>query len=189
MAVRFYAGWGIDDAIMQDRNPFQSLIANAVPMGSVLRLPANPDAVKQNSPGFMVWATRDPMDAPLQRVQMIKGWIDAEGQTQEKVVDIACADGLHVDPTTGRCPDNGASVDLSSCQYDVGSGATELKTLWRDPDYDQNQSAFYYVRVLMNPTCRWSSFDAIRLGREPPEGVPATIQERAWSSPIWSGAQ
>tara|TARA_B110000503_G_scaffold21070_1_gene31941 strand:- start:387 stop:2426 length:2040 start_codon:yes stop_codon:yes gene_type:complete len=185
MAVRFYAGWGIDDAIMQDRNPFQSLIANAVPMGSVLRLPANPDAVKQNSPGFMVWATRDPMDAPLQRVQMIKGWIDAEGQTQEKVVDIACADGLTVDPTTGRCPDNGATVDLASCNFSTGSGANELKTLWHDPGYDPGQSAFYYARVLMNPTCRWSSYDAIRLGREPDPRVPATIRERAWTSPIW----
>jgi hypothetical protein len=185
MAVRVYAGWGIDDAIMQDRNPFQSLIANAVPMGSVLRVPASPDAVKQSSPGFMVWATRDPMDAPLQRVQMIKGWIDAEGQTQEKVVDIACADDLAVDSATGRCPDNGATVDLASCNFSPGSGANELKTLWHDPDYDAELSAFYYARVLMNPTCRWSSYDAIRLGREPDPRVPATIRERAWTSPIW----
>ena len=185
MAVRVYAGWGIDDAIMQDRNPFQSLIANAVPMGSVLRVPASPDAVKQRSPGFMVWATRDPMDAPLQRVQMIKGWIDAEGQTQEKVVDIACADDLAVDSATGRCPDNGATVDLASCNFSPGSGANELKTLWHVPDYDAELSAFYYARVLMNPTCRWSSYDAIRLGREPDPRVPATIRERAWTSPIW----
>jgi len=103
-------------------------------------------------------------------------------------VDIACADGLEVDPTTGRCPDNGAGVDLATCQFSTGSGDTELKTLWRDSDYNPDQRAFYYVRVLMNPTCRWSSFDAIRLGREPDPSVPATIQERAWSSPIWTGA-
>ena len=139
----------------------------------------------ESSPGFFVWATRDPMDAPLQRVQMIKGWIDEQGQTHEKVVDIACADGLTVDPATGRCPDNGASVDLKSCSFSPGSGADELKTLWHDPDYDPQQSAFYYVRVLMNPTCRWSSYDAIRLGREPDPRVPATIRERAWTSPIW----
>jgi hypothetical protein len=181
MAVRLYAGWGVDDAIMQDQNPFQTLMANAVPMGSVL----HPDVARQNSPGFFVWATRDPIDAPLQRVQMIKGWLDEQGQTQEKVVDIACADGLTTDPATGRCPDNGASVDLKTCSFSAGSGAHELKTVWYDPDYDAAQNAFYYVRVLMNPTCRWSSYDAIRLGREPDPRVPATIRERAWTSPIW----
>jgi hypothetical protein len=118
---------------------------------------------------------------------MIKGWIDAEGETHEKVVDIACADGQTVDPATGRCPDNGASVDLDSCRFSQGSGADELKTLWHDPEFDPTRSAFYYVRVLMNPTCRWSSYDAIRLRRKPDPRVPATIQERAWSSPIWYG--
>ena len=106
-----------------------------------------------------------------------------------KKLSLGFAAGLQVDPATGRCPDNGASVDPTSCQFSAGSGATELKTLWRDPDYDPNQSAFYYVRVLMNPTCRWSSFDAISLGREPDPTVSATIQERAWSSPIWAGGQ
>ena len=181
MAVRFYAGWGIDEAVANDHNAVQFSMAGGVPMGGVL----HPNATKQTSPGFFVWATRDPMDAPLQRVQMIKGWIDAQGQTQEKVVDIACADGLAVDPATGRCPDNGASVDLNTCSFSQGSGANELKTLWHDPDYDPDQGAFYYVRVLMNPTCRWSSYDAIRLGREPDPRVPATIRERAWTSPIW----
>ena len=159
----------------------QSLMAGGVPMGGVLR----PDAAKQTSPGFFVWATRDPIDAPLQRVQMIKGWLDAQGQTHEKVVDIACADGLTVDAETGRCPDNGVSVDLETCSFSADSGANELKTLWHDPDYDANQGAFYYVRVLMNPTCRWSSYDAVRLGREPDPRVPSTIRERAWTSPIW----
>jgi hypothetical protein len=181
MAVRLYAGWGIDEAATGDHNAVPDLAAGGVPMGGVLR----PDAEQATSPGFFVWATRDPMDAPLQRVQMVKGWIDSEGQTHEKVVDIACADGLSVDPTTGRCPDNGASVDLNTCHFSQGSGANELKTLWQDPDYDANQSAFYYVRVLMSPTCRWSSYDAIRLGREPDPRVPATIRERAWTSPIW----
>ena len=181
MAVRFYAGWGIDEVAANDPNTVQALVAGGVPMGSVLR----PDATKQASPGFFVWAIRDPMDAPLQRVQMIKGWVDSRGQTREKVVDIACADGLAVDSATGRCPDNGASVDLNTCSFSPDSGADELKTLWHDPDYDPEQSAFYYVRVLMNPTCRWSSYDAIRLGREPDPRVPATIRERAWTSPIW----
>ncbi|MFT5483368.1 MAG: hypothetical protein ACI9GW_002025, partial [Halieaceae bacterium] len=185
MMVRFYAGWGIDEASLDDHNPFQSLMSKGVPMGSVLHLPTNLDAAQKNSPGFFVWATRDPIDAPIQRVQMIKGWIDAKGKTQEKVVDIACADGLKVNSATGRCPDNSAGVDLDTCSFSQGSGANELKTLWHDPDYNPAQGAFYYVRVLMNPTCRWSSYDAIRLGRAPDPRVPATIQERAWTSPIW----
>ena len=164
------------------------LEAHAVPMGRVLPARETVDA-SVHSPEFFIWAVRDAMDAPLQRIQMVKGWIDATGQTHEKVIDIACADGLQVEPGNGRCPDNGASVDLTSCQFSAGLGATELKTVWRDPDYNPNQSAFYYVRVLMNPTCRWSSFDAIRLGREPDPTVPATIQERAWSSPIWASGQ
>jgi hypothetical protein len=185
IAVRLYAGWGIDKTALNDNNAVPNLVANGVPMGGVLRPDAAKDAGKKNSPGFFVWATRDSLDAPLQRVQMIKGWIDAQGQTQEKVVDIACADGLTVDPATSRCPDNGASVDLDTCNFSTGSGADELKTLWHDPEYDPTQNAFYYVRVLMNPTCRWSSYDAIRLGREPDPRVPATIRERAWTSPIW----
>ena len=188
IGLRFYAGRGIDQAMIDAPDLVQHLEAEAVSMGAVLPSSQRPDQ-QSESPEFLVWAVRDPMDAPLQRLQMVKGWIDDAGQTHENVVDIACADGLQVDPATGRCPDNGASVDLSTCQYSAGSGATELKTIWRDPDYDQNQSAFYYVRVLMNPTCRWSSFDAIRLGREPDPSVPATIQERAWSSPIWAGGQ
>ena len=188
IGLRFYAARGIDQAMIDAPDLVQHLEAEAVSMGAVLPYSQRPDQ-QSESPAFLVWATRDPLDAPLQRVQMVKGWIDDAGQTHENVVDIACADGLQVDPTTGRCPDNSASVDLSTCQYSAGSGATELKTLWRDPDYDQNQSAFYYVRVLMNPTCRWSSHDAIRLGREPDPSVPATIQERAWSSPIWAGGQ
>ena len=185
LAVRFYAGWGVDDAIMDVQNPFQSLMGNGVPMGGVLHVPQNSDAAQRRSPGFFVWATRDPIDAPLQRVQMIKGWIDADGQTHEKVVDIACSNGLTVDPISGRCADNGASVDVTTCNFSTNSGADELKTVWHDPDYDPSRAAFYYVRVLMNPTCRWSSYDAIRLGREPDPRVPATIRERAWTSPIW----
>lgn len=183
IALRFHAGWHIDEAMANDHDALQAMMASGVPMGGVL----HPDAISQSSPGFFVWATRDPLDAPLQRVQMIKGWIDAAGETHEKVVDIACADGQTVDPATGRCPDNGASVDPDTCRISQGTGADELKTLWHDPEFDPTRSAFYYVRVLMNPTCRWSSYDAIRLGRKPDPRVPATIQERAWSSPIWYG--
>jgi hypothetical protein len=128
------------------------------------------------------------MSAPLQRIQVIKGWIDAEGETHESVRDVACADGLEVDPNTLRCPDNGASVDIGSCQTLGESGAGQLLAAWQDEDFDPSQGAFYYVRAVENPTCRWSTYDAIRLGIEPSPLVPATIRERAWSSPIWIDA-
>jgi hypothetical protein len=111
-----------------------------------------------------------------------------EGATHEKVRDIACADGLEVDPTTPHCPDNGASVDLTTCQPTGDNGAMQLATAWKDPDFDSAQGAFYYVRVLQNPTCRWSTYDALRLGLEPDPRVPATLRERVWSSPIWIDA-
>ena len=150
-------------------------------MGGVLR----PEGAGAGSPTFFVWAGADMMSAPLQRIQIIKGWIDADGETHESVRDVICADGLEVDPTTLRCPDNGASVDLGSCQTLGDHGARQLMAAWRDADFDASQGAFYYVRVLQNPTCRWSTYDAIRLGIDPDPRVPATIRERAWSSPIW----
>ncbi len=202
MAVRVFAGWDIDDSVLTQPDPVAALTktashsgalspnavhpnivpASIVPMGSVLR----PGADQTQAPGFFVWATRDQIDAPLQKMQMVKGWIDSDGQTHEAVVDIACADRLSVDPATGRCPDNGATVDLATCAISGDVGADELKTVWRDPDYQAGQNAFYYVRVLQNPTCRWSTYDAIRLGRAPDPRAPShTIRERAWTSPIW----
>ena len=105
--------------------------------------------------------------------------------TQEKVFDVACSDGLSIDPGTHRCPDNGAAVNLTDCSITADVGADELKTAWVDPEFDETESAFYYVRVLQNPTCRWSTWDALRANVEPRYNIESTIQERAWSSPIW----
>ena len=136
------------------------------------------------APSFLVWALRDQMGAPLQRVQIIKGWWQ-DGETAEMVYDVTCSDDLQVDATTRRCPDNGARVDLKTCDISNDVGAAELKTIWTDPDFDPGRRAFYYARVLENPTCRWSTWDALRTGNAPRQDFPTVIQERAWSSPIW----
>lgn len=136
--------------------------------------------------GILVWAIRDPDNAPLQKVQVVKGWVE-NGERREVVHDIACSGG--VNDETGKCSDNGARVDISDCSLDDGAGSPEIKVLWQDEDYDAAEDAFYYVRVVQNPTCRWTTYDSLRLGREPPSDVPATITEMAWSSPTWVKAQ
>jgi hypothetical protein len=142
--------------------------------------------VAQNAgtPNFIVWAAQDVSSAPLQRLQIIKGWT-VEGEHNEKVYDVACSDGGSIDPNTQRCIDNGANVNLENCSVTANVGAPELKTVWSDPDFDPSVRAFYYARVLENPTCRWSTWDALRTGVAPRSDLPSTIQERAWSSPIW----
>jgi hypothetical protein len=117
-------------------------------------------------------------------MQVIKGW-SKDGETFEEVYDVACSDGATPDPETHRCPDNGARVNLSDCSITPDVGDAELLTLWRDPNFDPQANAFYYVRALENPTCRWSTWDALREGVEPRADLHKTLQERVWSSPIW----
>ena len=136
------------------------------------------------APGFLVWALRDPESAPLQRLQVVKTWVE-NGSAAERVYDVACSDGLAVDPATHRCPDNGASVRLEDCSISADVGANELRVVWSDPEFDAGQRAAYYARALENPTCRWSTWDALRAGVERRPDLAPTLQERAWSSPIW----
>ena len=176
--VRFFAGHGLDGTMLETADGISRAQAEGVSMGG--DLVASP----KNAPTFIVWAARDAQSAPLQRVQIIKGWLE-DGESHERIFDVACSDGLAVDPTTRRCPDNGANVNLSDCAISADRGAAELKALWHDPEFDGTQKAFYYARVLENPTCRWSTWDALRAGVEPREDLDEVIQERAWSSPIW----
>ena len=148
-------------------------------MGGVLDVPAEGVA-----PKILVWALRDPQSSWLQRVQIVKGWVQ-EGEAMEQVYDVACSDGGVPDPSTHRCPDNDAGVNLADCSISRDKGAVQLKALWQDPDFSAGEPAFYYMRVLENPTCRWSTWDALRLGIQPNPDLPATHQERAWGSPIW----
>ncbi len=177
--VRFFGGYGLDDTLLEDADAISRAYQQGVPMGADLAA-----APADGAPVFFVWAARDADSVALQRLQIIKGWIE-DGEPVESVIDIACSDGLAVDPASGRCPDNGARVDLGTCAVTEGKGAGELKAVWRDPAFDPNQKAFYYVRVLENPKCRWSTWDAIRTGVAPRPDMHSTLQDRAWSSPIW----
>jgi len=176
--VRFFGGYGLSNIQLKNQDLLDELYKNSVAMGSTLL------AEEKKSPSFFVWAIADAQGAPLQRTQVIKGWLE-NGEHQEKVYDVSCSDGLVVDAKTNRCPDNGARVNLSNCSYSKDVGANELKALWKDPDFLLGQEAFYYVRVLENPVCRWSTWDAVKNGEEPRSDIDSTIQERAWSSPIW----
>ncbi len=178
IALRFFAGYDFDPALLDAPGGVTHAYAEGVTMGADLA------ADGDRAPSFWVWALADPMAAPLQRVQVIKGWEDG-GTSHEKVFDVACSDGLAVDPVTHRCPDNGARVNLADCSFDPDVGAMQLRTLWQDPEFQAGQEAFYYVRVLENPTCRWSTWEALRAGAPPRSDFPTTIVERAWSSPIW----
>lgn len=175
--VRFFASTHFDPDIIKAGNLAASAYKQGTAMGGELDNSGTP-------PSFIVWASADPLGTPLQRMQVINGYMK-NGEPQERIYDVACSDGLQPDPTTHRCPNNGAKVNLSDCSVTPDVGDSEMLTLWNDPDYDVESDAFYYVRVLENPTCRWSTWDALREGEEPRADLHKTLQERAWSSPIW----
>ena len=180
ISVRFFGGYNLSSIDLNSESLVSEAYSKGVTMGADLL--NNDDQI----PEFIVWALRDMNSAPLQRIQIIKGWIDMNsGRPKEKVFDVACSDGLEPDPITNRCPDNGARVNINDCSITSNVGSSELKTVWKDPEFKVNDKAFYYVRVLENPTCRWSTWDAIKSGFKPREDLHETIQERAWSSPIW----
>ena len=177
MRLRFFAGYGFPSDLLERTDGVAQAYATGVTMGGDL-------TPGEGTPQFAIWAQADANGAPLQRLQVIKGWIDSSGETHEEVIDVACAGGVAVDPETNRCPDNGAAVDISDCSISADTGDAQLRTVWTDPEFDAGERAFYYARVLENPTCRWSTWDAVRAGTEPRSDLPTTLQERAWSSPI-----
>ena len=177
--LRFFGGDMTAD-MLDASNMVEQAYSAGVPMGGNL--------IADTAPTFMAWAARDPRGAPLDRMQIVKAW-HTEAGPQEAVYDMACSDGAVPDATSHRCPDNGASVDLTNCAPSTGHGDPELKAVWTDPDYADGQSAAYYIRVLENPTCRWSTWDALKAGVERHPDLPATLKERAWSSPIWTSSK
>ncbi len=179
LRVRFFGGWDFTAADIEAPDWVAAGYARGVPMGG--RLAAGPDG---GSPSFVVWALKDPNSANLDRVQIVKGWVDGEGAQHEAIFDVAWSGDRKPD-AAGKLPPVGNSVDVAKATYDNSIGAAELNTVWSDPSFDRTQHAVYYVRVLEIPTPRWSTRDAAALGVEIPGGLPPTLQERAWSSPIW----
>jgi hypothetical protein len=178
--VRFFGGWSFTPADVNSREPAFAGYEKGVPMGSTL-----PDRTRgAGAPTFMVLALRDPIGANLDRIQIVKGWLDESGETHEDVYDVVWS-GDRVIGRNGKLPRVGNTVDAKTASWTNTIGASELSTVWTDPDFDPAQEAFYYARVIEIPTPRWSAYDAFRLGVELPEGAPVSTQERAYTSPIW----
>jgi hypothetical protein len=180
MLVRFFGGWEFSPKDVNSREPAFAGYDKGVPMGGTL--PPRPAAAK--APSFMVIALRDPIGANLDRIQIIKGWLDASGDTREKVFDVAWSGGRKIG-RDGKLQPVGNTVDVKNANWTNTIGASELGAVWSDPEFDPAQKAFYYARVIEIPTPRWSTYDAYRLGVPLPEGAPTSTQERAYTSPIW----
>ncbi|MBT5702163.1 MAG: DUF3604 domain-containing protein, partial [Gammaproteobacteria bacterium] len=181
MRVRLFGGWDFTDADIHSPNWVERGYNRGVPMGADMSSPSR----KDQAPVFMISSWKDPDGANLDRVQVIKGWVDKLGQTYEKVFDVALSDGRVVSPVTGKAPPVGSTVDLSSPSYSNNIGEVQFTTVWTDPSFDPEMPAFYYVRVLEIPTPRWTAYDAAYFNLELPEYVPMVTQERAYTSPIW----
>jgi hypothetical protein len=178
--VRFFGGWDYTKEDIMSREPAFAGYQKGVPMGGDLT-----KAPKGKAPTFMVYALRDPIGGNLDRIQIIKGWLDKKGKTHERIYDVAVSDGRKVD-SDGRCKTPvGNTVDVKTASFTNSIGDSELATVWTDPDFEPGQKAVYYARVIEIPTPRWTTIDAFRFGIPISEGAPVSTQERAYTSPIW----
>jgi hypothetical protein len=179
--LRFFGGWNYPKDLTTDKDFVENAYKDGVPMGSDL------PKVASKAPTFAVWAMKDPDSGNLDRIQIVKTFVNKWGLAGEKVYDVVWSDEdkRQIDPATGKLPSVGNTVDIKAAKYTNDIGATQLRAVWTDPNFDLMQRAAYYVRVLEIPTPRWTTHDAAKLGVAPPKGIATTIQERAWSSPIW----
>ena len=178
--VRFFGGWELEEAMI-DRPNYEELgYMHGVPMGGDLAR-----VKKDQAPAFMFSATRDPLGANLDRVQIVKGWLDSNGQTREKVYDVGWAGDRNIDQQTGKLPPIGSTVNFADATYDNSIGKDEISGVWFDPDFDAKAPSFYYCRVLEIPRPRWTLKDSVFFGIKLPEEVSTVVQDRAYTSPIW----
>ena len=181
LVVRFFGGWDFEAKDANNRLPAQVGYTKGVPMGGDLT-----DAPAGKAPTFLVAALKDPIGANLDRIQVIKGWLDAQGEMHEQVYDVVWGDADKRKPNAdGKLPPVGNTVDVENATWSNTIGDPELITVWKDPAFDPSLKAFYYARVIEIPTPRWTAYDAKRFGITMPKEVPMTTQERAYTSPIW----
>jgi hypothetical protein len=179
MLVRFFGGWDFTAQDAHSRLPANVGYTKGVPMGGDLT-----DAPAGKAPTFLVAALKDPIGANLDRYQIVKGWLDAQGQVHETIYDVAWS-GDRKPGGDGKLPAVGNTVDVANATWTNTIGAPELIAVWKDPDFDPAQRAFYYGRVIEIPTPRWTAYDAKYFGITLPPEVPMTTTERAYTSPIW----
>jgi hypothetical protein len=180
MTVRFFGGWDFEAKDAHDRMPARIGYGKGVPMGGdLVQAPAG------KAPTFLAAALKDPIGANLDRLQIVKGWLDAKGELHEKVFDVAWSGDRKPDPKTGKLPPVGNTVNEAEASWTNTIGAPELVAVWKDPGFDAKERAFYYVRVVEIPTPRWTAYDAKRFGVQPLPGTRMTVTERAYTSPIW----
>jgi hypothetical protein len=179
--VRFFAGWEFDESTLQDSQWALKGYAQGVPMGSQLRAAQDPNL----APTFMIKAQKDPNAAHLDRIQIVKGWLDAEGKHQERIYDVVASGTRKRNPSSGLFEPVIDTTNLATATYSNTEGAPQLEGVWRDPDFELQQAAFYYVRVLEVPTPRWTSYDAVRFEEERIAGDEGKLQERAYTSAVW----
>jgi hypothetical protein len=179
MVVRFFGGWEFSDADTQTRLPARAGYDKGVPMGGDLR-----NAPDGEAPSFLVAAMKDPLSGNLDRIQIIKGWLDEDGETLEKIYDVVWS-GDRQPGQDGKVPAVGNTVDVAAATWSDSIGTPEMIAVWQDPDFDPELSAFYYARVIEIPTPRWTAYEALRFRIDMPDEVPMTVQERAYTSPIW----
>jgi hypothetical protein len=180
MTVRFFGGWEFVEEDGQSRMPAGIGYEKGVPMGGDLYTVADTN----KAPNFIVAAMKDPLSGNLDRIQIIKGWLDQDGKTHEKVYDVVWG-GDRQPAADGKLPPVGNTVDVKNATWTNTIGAPELITVWTDPEFDPKEHAFYYARVIEIPTPRWTAYEAKRYGIEMPKKVPMITQERAYTSPIW----
>lgn len=194
ISLRFFGSFDYSPDMMQSTELLEQAYARGVPMGGTLSASHRPQSGALDSevgssvtaPVFIAWVAKDPEGANLDRLQIIKGWVDAQGASHEKIFDVSLSDERHTD-ANGTVPPVGNTVDVASATYTNSIGTEQLRAFWRDPEFDPVQMAFYYARAIEIPTPRWSTYDANRLGVDAPK--PTSLQERAISSAIWYQAQ
>ena len=176
--LRFFGGFNYSESLLSSNEQINFAYENGSPMGSTI------EHNQDKAPSFFISAKKDPIDAPLDKIQIIKGWME-NGKAKEEVMDVICSENREINDNSKRCKSSNIKVNLKTCAIDQDRGADELQVLWTDEDYSPDQNAFYYARVIQNPTCRWTTYDSLRTGQQISKAYSSTMAEMAWSSPIW----